>query len=192
MGRPELTFHPLEPGRWRDVERLFGEKGACAGCWCVFWRLEKGERFSEVKGAEAKRRFKALVERGEARGLLAYAGERPVGWLSFGPRKSFPKLDRAPSLKCDDAERVWSLPCFFVHKDFRGQGVASGLLKHALPLMKRAKAEVAEGYPVLPPAHGKVPAAFAYTGTVDLFQAQGFSPTVRRPKGKQRMRKELR
>ena len=32
-------------------ERLFGEKGACAGCWCMFWRLEKGERFDDVQHA---------------------------------------------------------------------------------------------------------------------------------------------
>jgi len=41
----ELRTRDLTPERWSDLERLFGTNGACAGCWCIWWRLEKGERF---------------------------------------------------------------------------------------------------------------------------------------------------
>lgn len=187
-----LTFHPLTPRRWRDFETLFGLNGACAGCWCIFWRLGPEERFRDVKGPKAKKRMKQLVDKGAAKGLLAYAGKQPVGWLTFGPRRSFSKLDRAPSLKCDDAERVGALPCFFIHKDWRGRGVATQLVQHALPLLKKEGVEVAEAYPLRPPRKGeRLPAAFAYTGTVEMFQKHGFEPADSRPKGKLRMRKEL-
>jgi len=33
-----LTFHPLTPKRWTDFEVLFGPKGVCAGCWCMWWQ----------------------------------------------------------------------------------------------------------------------------------------------------------
>jgi len=33
---PRLTFRPLTRARWRDLEKLFGERGACAGCWCMY------------------------------------------------------------------------------------------------------------------------------------------------------------
>lgn len=188
-----IDIRELTPDLWPAFEKLFGANGACAGCWCMFWRLEKGERFSDVKGAEAKRRMKALVRNGEAQGLLAFVGDEPVGWLALGPRREFKKLDRAPSLKCDDADDVWSLPCFFVHKDWRGQGVARSLLKAALPVLKARGAKLVEGYPVKPPAGtAKMAAASVYTGTVPLFLEQDFELVAERPKGKQRVRKQLR
>ena len=187
-----LEVKPLTPARWKDLERLFGEKGARAGCWCMFWRLEKGERFDDVKGATAKRRFKALVQKGDAQGLLAYLDGKPVGWLTHGPRRSFPKLDRAPSLVCDDADEVHSVPCFFIAPEARGKKVATALLNEAVLTLKKQGAKVLEGYPVKPPRpNEKIPAAFAYTGTVPLFEKAGFVPTVRRPTGKQRVRLAL-
>lgn len=190
----KLTVAPLTPARWKDVETLFGEKGACAGCWCMYWRLEKGERFDDVKGPKAKRRFKALVESGRAQGLLAFADGEPVGWLAHGPRRDFPKLDRAPSLACDDADEVHSVPCFFIKAGFRQQGVATALLDAAVRAARKAGAATLEGYPVQPSTPGKaIPAAFAWTGTVPLFERAGFAPVTpaRRP-GKQRLRRALR
>ncbi len=192
QSKTRIETRELTPERWPAFEKLFGANGACAGCWCMFWRLEEGERFDDVKGAEAKRRMKALVRKGAAQGLLAFAGDEPVGWLALGPRREFKKLDRAPSLKCDDADDVWSLPCFFVHKDWRGQGVATALLKAALPVLKARGAKVVEGYPVKPPeGTAKLASSFAYTGTVPLFLKQGFGLVAERPKGKQRVRKRL-
>src|SRR5262245_44310740 len=43
MGRATIEFHPATPGRWRDVEKLFGPRGACAGCWCMWPRLTRAE-----------------------------------------------------------------------------------------------------------------------------------------------------
>jgi GNAT superfamily N-acetyltransferase len=182
----------LTPKLWPQFEQLFGDNGACAGCWCMFWRLEEGERFRDVQGPAAKRRMKKLVEAGKAQGVLAFADGEPVGWLALGKRTSFAKLDRAPSLECDDAEQVWSLPCFFVHRKFRSQGVATALLAHGLKALKRRGAKLAEGYPVKAPKAGEaIPAAFAYTGTVPLFEKQGFEIVAPKAKGKQRARKLL-
>ncbi|MEW5738506.1 MAG: GNAT family N-acetyltransferase [Myxococcota bacterium] len=182
----------LTPSHWKDIERLFGAKGACAGCWCMFWRLGEGERFEDVKGAPAKQRFKALVMKGKAQGFLAYVGDEPVGWLAAGRRRDFQKLDRAPSLAVDDADRVHSLPCFFVKSGFRGQGVASALLATAVKALKRDGAKVLEGYPVKPSKPGgPIPAAFAWTGTVPLFEKAGFRVAQAKPTGKQRMRRVL-
>ena len=38
-----LTFYPLTPERWKDFEELFGPRGACGGCWCMWWRLKRSE-----------------------------------------------------------------------------------------------------------------------------------------------------
>ena len=192
---PALTTKELTPARWKDLESLFGPRGACAGCWCMFWRLEKGENLQNVGPRETKRRFKKLVTSSKAHGVLAYASaggkKEPVGWCSFDRRTDYLALDRAPSLACDDAERVWSLPCFFIKAGWRGKGVARALLAAALKAMKKRGAKIAEAYPVKPGAGGKVPAAFAYTGVPALFEPEGFELVQLKPRGKQRMRKRL-
>lgn len=189
---PALVVHEVTPDRFADVERLFGANGACAGCWCMYWRLAPGERFDDVKGATAKRRFRALVRADRAHGVLAFAGDEPVGWAAFDRRTELPRLDRAPSLRCDDAADVWSLPCLFVRSGWRGQGVATALVTGALAALARRGARVVEAYPVRPQGDAKVPAAFAWTGVPALFERAGFTCVDPRPRGKQRYRRALR
>jgi hypothetical protein len=47
-----LEFHPVTSNRWPDFEALFGENGACGGCWCMLWRLTRKE-FEQQKGKTA-------------------------------------------------------------------------------------------------------------------------------------------
>ncbi|HOX47116.1 MAG TPA: GNAT family N-acetyltransferase [Myxococcota bacterium] len=188
----KLTTRELTPARWPDLERLFGQNGACGGCWCQWWRLERGERWAEVKGACARARLREQVRSGRAHGVLAYLGGEPVGWCSFDRRVDYPRLDRAPSLRCEDAERVWSIPCFFVKPGLRGRGVATALLERALRALERRRARLVEAYPVRPTRAGSaIPAAFAWTGTESLFLKAGFHPVGPRKAGKQRLRKAL-
>ena len=186
-----VECHELTPPMWPALEALFGDNGACAGCWCMFWRLEQGERFDDVKGETAKRRFKKLVTSGAVHGILAFVGDEAVGWCAFERREELLRLDRAPSLRCDDATRVWSLPCFFVKSGFRGRGVAQAMLMSAEAALCRRGAVIAEGYPVKPSASGRQPAAFVYTGLPSMFERAGFALAEARPKGKQRYRKAL-
>jgi hypothetical protein len=88
----------LTPQLWPDLERLFGSNGACGGCWCMSWRTQRGERWADIKGAEAKRRMRALVRKDAAHGVLAYVDGEPVGWCAYGRGVEYAKLDRAPSL----------------------------------------------------------------------------------------------
>jgi GNAT superfamily N-acetyltransferase len=182
-----VEIRELTPGRWRQFEKLFGANGACAGCWCMWWRIPDGERFVDVRGGDAKRRQKALVLSGKSRGLLAFARGEPVGWCAYGPRTDFPALARSRTLACEDADRVWSLPCFFIKRGWRGRGVARALLRAALATMKRQGARIAEAYPVRPPASN----ASAFTGTVPWLESEGFRVLTDRPRGRQRARRSL-
>jgi len=185
----DITTREFAPDLWPALEELFGKNGGCGGCWCMFWRLEKGQRYEDVKGPPARRRFKALVKAGKVHGVLAFHDREPVGWCAFNRRVDFPRLDRSPSLKVLDADRVWSLPCFFVKAGWRNQGVASALLAAAERSLMERGVEIAEGYPVK--LAGRIPAAFAYTGVTSMFDAAGFTVAEARPKGKQRYRKVL-
>src|SRR5215207_1279338 len=97
-----IVCRELTPKLWPDLERLFGPRGAVGGCWCMYWRQKKGEKWDVVKGAENRSRFEGLVCGGHAHGALAYVEDEPVGWASFDKRPDFDKLDRAPSFKCGD------------------------------------------------------------------------------------------
>jgi GNAT superfamily N-acetyltransferase len=186
-----ITTKELVPELWPQVDALFGKSGACGGCWCQWWRIEKGERWDDVKGALAKRRLRKGILSGGVLGVLAFDGEVPVGWCTFGPRDSFPRLNRSRTLKCDDSARVWCVPCFFVARHHRGKGVAKAMLAHALRAMKKKHAAVAEGYPVKPNKDGRYIAAFSWTGTESLFEKAGFAGVGGPAGSKRRVRKQL-
>jgi hypothetical protein len=114
----ELEFHPATPARWKDVERLFGERGACGGCWCMSWRLTRSE-FNAGKGAANKRRLKKLVQAERAPGVVAYLAGQPIGWCSVAPRASFSALQRSRIFQPIDQQPVWSISCLFVNKPYR-------------------------------------------------------------------------
>lgn len=92
----KVVTHSITAADWGSTEALFGPRGACAGCWCMYWRVPSTGRYWErFKGARARAAFRKLVETGEARGALAFAAGEPVGWVSFGPRTDFPYLARS-------------------------------------------------------------------------------------------------
>ena len=186
-----IRVEDLRPELWPQVEGLFGKNGACGGCWCQAWRIEKGERWDDVKGAEARERLRRGIESGTTFGVLALDGETPIGWCTYGPRDSFPRLNRARSLRCDDSSDMWSVPCFFVVRDYRRQGVATALLGHALHAMAEHGVEIVEGYPAAPNADGTYIAAFSWTGTMALFEKAGFTIAGNAEGSKRRMRKTL-
>lgn len=173
-----LQFRPLTPSRWPDLVRLFGERGACGGCWCMWWRLPRS-RFVQQKGAGNKRAFKRIVDAGETPGLLAYRGGEPIGWCALAPRETYPRLERSRILKRVNAEPVWSVSCFFVARPFRRRGVTVALLQAAVRYARARGARVVEGYPV-EPRRGPMPDAFAWTGTASAFRRAGFVEVLRR------------
>lgn len=185
-GVPDLKFNPLTSDRWTDLERLFGEKGACGGCWCMWWRLRRSE-FDRQVGERNRRAFKQIVESGEIPGILAYENGNPVGWCSVEPREKFSVLERSRTLKRVDEKPVWSITCFFVAKSLRCRGVSSMLLKAAVEYVKRQGGKIVEGYPV-EPNRDKVPDPFVYTGLVSSFLKAGFVEVARRSETRPIMR----
>ncbi len=185
----KVAFHPLTPERWGDLEKLFGDRGACGGCWCMFWRLKRSE-FDRRKGAGNKRAFKKIVDSGEIPGLLAYVGAAPVGWCALGPREVYPVLERSRILKRVDDQPVWSVVCFFVARPYRRKGVTVELLKAAAKYAKRRGAGILEGYPVQP-RKATVPDVFAYTGLRSAYLKAGFAEVLRRSDTRPIMRRYL-
>jgi GNAT superfamily N-acetyltransferase len=172
----KLQFHPLTPQRWADLETLFGPRGACGGCWCMYWRLGRAD-FNAGKGEGNRVAFKQLVADGLVAGILAYDGDEAVGWCAVEPRPQYSRLGRSRVLKPVDETPVWSVTCLFVRKGYRGRGVSVELLRAAVAHVGRQGGRVVEGYPVEP--DGRTADAFAYTGLVSAFRKAGFTEVAR-------------
>ena len=182
---------PLTPGRWPDFEKLFGPRGACAGCWCMEPRQTRSE-WERLKGAKNRRLMKRLVDEGERPpGLLAYLGREPVGWISIEPREAFSKLERSRVLAPVDDKPVWSIVCFFVDKRYRQQGLSVALIEGAVEYARSKGARIVEGYPVEPKKE-PMPPVFAFTGLAAAYRKARFKEVARRSETRPIMRRSIR
>jgi len=122
--------------------------------------------------------LKALVDAGRAPGLVAYRGKTPVGWVSLGPREDYLKLERSPVMKPVDDKPVWSIVCFVVPAQFRGQGVATALLRGAVKHAKEHGARLLEAYPV--DKRGRLADDTLWFGAKSMYDDAGFTEVARR------------
>lgn len=184
-----LAVRPLTPGRWADLEALFGAKGCGVArrCWCMYYRRTGGDPMARPK--ENRAGLRKLAAKGEAPGLIGYRGEAPVGWVSLGPRTAFAKLERSPVMKPVDAQPVWSVVCFVVPPEHRGQGVASALLAGAIAYARRRGARLLEAYPVDRPGRSRDDAM--WFGARSMYERAGFVEVARRRRDRPVMRRRL-
>ncbi len=184
----DLQIKPLARDTWSAFEELFGSKGACAGCWCMFWHLKRSE-YDAARGDGTHQMMFSRVENGETPGLLAFIGDKAIGWVTVEPRTSYQALERSRSLAAIDDLPVWSIPCFFVDKKYRKQGLNSWLITQAAEYAFQNGAPAVEGYPV-EFSTGKTSDVFIFTGTKSAFVRAGFSEVARPSTTKFIMRKQ--
>jgi GNAT superfamily N-acetyltransferase len=182
-----FEVHPLIPERWSDFESLFGAKGACGGCWCMFPRLKRSE-YEKRKGEGNRRAMKKLVDSGRVVGLLGYVDAEPVAWCSIEPRERIGSLARSRILAPVDAEPVWSIVCLFLAKSHRGRGLSRRMIEAAAVHAKSQGARIVEAYP-LEPREKPMPAVFAYPGIASAYRAAGFREVARRSETRPIMRR---
>jgi GNAT superfamily N-acetyltransferase len=163
---------PLTRGRWDDFVELFtrpGTRGGAgpgtSGCWCMWWRGRTRSNEGNRAGMEE------LVRRGTKPGLVAYDGDRPVGWISIAPRESYGQLMRSRDYGPRDGnEGVWSIVCIYVHATERHRGIADVLLEHAVDYAFLQGAAAVDAYP-----QSQAPRK-DYMGSVSAYKRLGFKP----------------
>src|SRR6185369_3476972 len=106
--KARLTVAPATAERWSDLARLFGPRGACAGCWCMYPRL-RGAEYRSGAGETNRRRLMRLVQQGPPPGLLGYVEDRPVAWCALAPRETYARLEHSRTLARVDERPVWSV-----------------------------------------------------------------------------------
>ena len=187
---PALRVEPLTPARWKDLERLFGPRGACGGCWCMYWHMPRA-RYQAQKGDGNRRALRERVDGGAVPGLIGYAGDEPVAWCAVEPRDHYPGLARSRILQPVDERPVWSVSCLYVRSDERRKGRTVDMLRAAASYAKSQGASIVEGYPHEPGAE-RMAAAFAWTGFASAFRDAGFEEVARRSPMRPIMRRIVR
>ncbi len=182
----KLVVVPLTKERWGDFETLFGARGACGGCWCMWPRVPRAQ-FLARKGEGNRRDMKALVDGGAVPGLLAYVGGVPAGWCAIAPREEYLRLAGSRVLAPVDDRPVWSVVCFFIARPFRRKGLSVALLKAAADYAAGQGARIVEGYPE--EHDSPQPDAFVYRGLASAFRDAGFTEALRRSPKRPIMRK---
>ncbi|HEY9088444.1 MAG TPA: GNAT family N-acetyltransferase [Anaerolineaceae bacterium] len=188
MEAETVTFLPVTAANWADFETMFGANGACAGCWCMWWRLTRAE-WTRQQYEPNHQAMRALVDAGHVPGILAYRKGQPVGWCSVAPRAEFPSLDRSQVLFPVDDLPVWSIVCFYIKRGQRRNGLSGALVQAAVDWARQNGAPAVEAYPVDSPATFSSGAAF--TGWASTFRRAGFIEVARRSPTRPVMRLDL-
>jgi ribosomal protein S18 acetylase RimI-like enzyme len=131
-----------------------------------------------TRAAVNRAALKAFVDDGRPPGLIGYRGKVAVGWISLGPREEYAKLERSPVMKPVDAQPVWSIICFVVPAEHRGQGVAHALLRGAIAYAREQGARLVEAYPV--DKRGRSADDAMWFGARSMYDRAGFKVVARR------------
>lgn len=179
-----MDIRPISPDLVDDYFRLFdnafGDNPHWAGCFCAFYDDPRGSEewnsdrpgFAETNRANRSR----TIREGRARGLLAFDGDGPVGWVNAGPRDAFGNLRIFAEAVADDDQRIGSVMCFVIHPDHRGRGVATGLLNSVDDYFRDLGLACSEAYPRnAPPDDPEFPwTAAYYKGTPEMYEKAGY------------------
>lgn len=177
-----LVFHEVDQDRLGDLAALFEGRGGPKHCWCMVWRRTT-EEAKRRDGASRKAAFTQRVRQGIPVGILGYLEGKPVAWCSIAPRPTYRNLG-GPEEK--PGENVWSLVCFFVTREYRGQGITARLIRAAAEFAQKRGATAIEAYPVDPGAP-----SYRFMGFVPTFKKMGFVEVVRAGTRRHVMRLEV-
>lgn len=168
--RPELKDDYL---RFFDGD-AFADNPAWASCYCVSYHLNlpPGE-FDERSAAMNRADRAVMIQRGQASGVMAYAGTQVVGWCNAAPRTELPLLDQFPEFAAEDALTTGAIVCFVVAPQYRGQGLARRLLDGACEMLRDRGLHTVYAYP--PPRAATD--SGSYHGRLSMYLDAGFSET---------------
>jgi len=168
-----VEIRPLTGQTWDALAELFREGGDPRWCWCQYWRL-RSKDMAAARVPQLRERLHEQALSPEPPGLVAFDGDRAVGWVSLGPRADFERIVRSKVIPKIDERPVWSIVCFAVSSSARGHGVARALLDAALDHARARGAVALEAYPVANPDGAPMHAEAAFTGTLPMFERAGF------------------
>jgi GNAT superfamily N-acetyltransferase len=188
----EIRVVPANDAPWADIQELFGRRGPAAGCQCQRYKLAFRESFGSFPVEERAERLREQTNAGHpgdepTSGLVAYAGDVPVGWCAVEPRSAYVGLARVYRVPWEgrDEDRtdpsVWALTCLFARQGHRRRGVGRALVTAAIDHARAHGARALEAYPIVTTS---VLPEELHVGIEQVFIDAGFAlvsrPTLRR------------
>ena len=176
--------------RWEDFASfMVPHKLGGSGCVCMAYRNSSLDMPGRIH------HMRQLCHTEPGPGVLAYADGEVAGWCSVAPKLTYRALVNSRTIPHVQDTDAWSVVCFVVRPKFRRRGLMHHLLDGAVSHALAMGATALEGYPV-DPGVGHVDQTSGYVGTVQLFEAHGFTrvrQTTGRSGGKPRwlMRRDL-
>jgi GNAT superfamily N-acetyltransferase len=174
-----LTVKPLTPETWGDFADLFGRhNGVRGGCWCVF-NLLTSAQFDRMSRDERRECHFQKMQAGQATGLLVYDDNHPVAWCQFGRAGLFPRFERMRAYQAlalpPDKKPDWRIACLFVDKHRRKEGLSSYALHAAIESIRAKGGGIVESFPFDIEGIERP----SYTGSVAMYEHEGFQPVCR-------------
>ena len=166
-----FSVQELGPRTWPDFAQIVEKhNGVWGGCWCVTFHHPTGKGTGSAAGNRALK--ERLVRAGKSHAALVYDGSQIVGWCQFGHPAEIPgRMSGYSRLGLDLPD--WRIPCFFVDRDRRRDGVAKAALAGALRIIAAKGGGTVDGYPIS--IHGKpYSSSFLAGGTESMFAQAGF------------------
>jgi len=170
--RPMTAESGPDAIRFFDID-AFPDNPAWGACYCMFFA--RGGRANANWGEEPwqENRADQLDRIGDAKttGMLAYAGEKVVGWCNAGARDGY------PGLATGDDDGIASVVCFAIAPPYRGHGVATRLLDAVVEGYHDRGFIRLEAHPVREADNER----HAFHGTLDLYLKAGFETVSEDP-----------
>jgi GNAT superfamily N-acetyltransferase len=188
-----ISIVPANAAPWRDLEAVFGTRGAPARCQCQWFKF-RDFQWKSVALEERAERLREQTNCGNPRaaetsGLVAYLDGEPAGWCAVEPRTAYPRLlrTRVPwTGRAEDQadDGVWVVSCFVTRAGFRRRGVSRALAAAAPGFAREHGARAVEGYAMITQPGQEFTWGELYVGSQGIFEAAGFAevsrPTLRR------------
>lgn len=191
-----MRIIPANEASFDDLQAVFGSRGAAANCQCQRNKLARGEAFRYMSVEERRERLCQQADCGNPRatdtsGLVAYAGDEPVGWIAVEPRPAYQGLVRNSNKAAwvgrqeDRADpSVWAITCVFVRAGHRGRRISRELVQAAVTHARTRGARVLEAYPIVAAPGEQITWDEIHPGTPSMFEAAGMrqvhAPSKRR------------
>jgi GNAT superfamily N-acetyltransferase len=165
-----FTVKPLSQSTWPAFAALVERhKGVWGGCWCLAFHAE-----GKAPGPHRRAQKELRVNHGTAHAALVFDRHECIGWCQFGPPDELPRIKHLRVYNEGQTELPdWRITCFFVAKEYRGQGVAAVALDGALAEITRLGGGLIESFPE-DTTNREVSASFLYNSRLALFEAKGF------------------
>lgn len=184
----------MGPAELADLGSLFNSQRNTRHCRCMAFCVRRREfALGWLTGRNRERFTNLAAGAEEPMGVLASVAGLPIGWCACGPRSRYAAAISGPTAvlrdrRISEDDSVWLVPCVFVRRGYRGQGVSYALVRAAVELARHEGAAAIEGWPYAGADHQS---GEAFQGREKVFADLGFRVVARPNPRRAIMRFEL-